>query len=125
MVKPIQRMYGKFEVAENDFTNLYYELTCNGRLNAYGYVHIQLAMIEKFAYCHVYLERFGPETAREIQKDWGALKHIMRTYGIKRAVGTKLDGIRVWSKFIKLLGFGEPEESIINNKPCMMAVLEL
>jgi hypothetical protein len=125
MVKYIRRIDGKFEVAEHDFLNFYYELVY--RDMRYANIHVQLATDEKFAYCHVYVERFTAGIAREIKKDWGVITGDMHSFDIERAVGTKVGGIRLWKKFVQLLGVGADDigPSIINNEPCMMAVMEL
>ena len=125
MVKYIRRIDGKFEMAEADFLNFYYELIY--RDMRYANIHVQLATDERFAYCHVYVERFTAGIAREIKKDWAMITEDMRSFGIERAVGTKIDGIGLWKKFVQLLGV-EAEDirpSAINNEPCMMAVMEL
>ena len=125
MVKTIKREAGEFEVAEDKFFNCYYELACKGA--PYAHVHIQLAIAEKFAYCHAYVKRFNRDELREIRKDWAVLKEIMRAHGIERAIGTKNKDIPIWKKFVKLIGFDEENirPTILNNKPCMMAVMEL
>lgn len=122
MVRHIQRNC-EFAVEEYDFLNFYYELTYKG--SPYAYIHIQLAVVEKFAYCHAYIKRFSAEIAREMTRDWIKVKDNMRVFDIETVVGTKVDGIKVWKKFIKLLGFEDISPSIIENKPCMMAVMEL
>ena len=125
MVRCIPRKKDEFKVNEDNFLNCYYELVYNNK--AYAYIHIQLALDEKFGYCHAYVKRFTAEIAREIIKDWAVIKEIMRAYDIEKAIGTKIDGIKVWEKFLLLIGF-EAENirpSMINNKPCMMAVMEL
>ena len=125
MVKYIRHIDGKFEVAELDFLNFYYELVY--RDMRYAYIHVQLATNEKFAYCHVYVERFTAGIAREIKKDWAMITDDMRSFDIERAVGTKIGGISVWKKFVQLLGVDADSigPSVINNEPCMMAVMEL
>jgi hypothetical protein len=125
MVKNIQREDGDFKADEDDFLNCYFELIYKGI--PYAYIHVQLAVVERFAYCHAYVKRFTAEIAREIVIDWSIIKVIMRAFGIEKAIGTKIDDIKVWTKFVELVGF-EAENirpSIINDKPCMMAVMEL
>lgn len=125
MVRIIQRESGDFQVAEGDFLNCYYELACKG--TPYAHVHIQLATVQKFAYCHAYVTRFTRDELREIRKDWAVIKDNARVFGIEKMVGTKIDGIEVWKKFLRLIGFKAENirPSMINNEPCMMAVMEL
>lgn len=125
MVKYIRRIDGKFEVAELDFLNFYYELIYKDV--PYSYIHVQLATEQQFAYCHVYVVRFTAGIAREIKKDWKVIIDDMCSFGIVRAVGTKIDGISLWKKFVQLLGveIDNIRPSIINDEPCMMAVMEL
>jgi len=123
MVRYIKRETGEFEVAEADFLNLYYELMHKGV--RYAYAHIQLALAEKFAYCHVYIKQFSAEIVREIRLDFEVLKFDMRSFNVEKVVGTKVDGIRLWRKFVKLIGFKDIGPSIINNAPCIMTVMEL
>lgn len=125
MVRRIQREDGEFKIGEADFLNFYYELAYKEA--PYAHIHIQLAVVQKFAYCHAYVKRFTAEIAKEIIKDWAEIQGNMRIYGIKIAVGTKIDGIKIWEKFVQLIGFDAENirPSMINNKPCMMAVMEL
>ena len=123
MVRHIRRESGRFEVSECDFLNFYYELIYKDA--CYAYAHLQLALAEQFVYCHVYIHRFSPELAKEIKRDWADVQDNMRVFDIKKVVGTKVDGIDVWSRFVKILGFEDIGPSIINNEPCMMAVMEL
>lgn len=123
MVKYIRRIDGKFLIAEQDFLNFYYELIYQGV--CYAHAHIQLATAERFAYCHVYMERFSAEVVKEMLIDWEVVLLDMRSFNIEKIVGTKVDGIKLWSRFVKLLGFKDIGPSILNNEPCMMAVMEL
>ena len=123
MVKYIRRIDGKFEVAERDFLNFYYELVYQG--TCYAYAHIQLATVVRIAYCHVYMERFSAEVVKEMLSDWKVLLLDMRSFDIEKVVGTKIDGIKLWSRFVKLLGFKDIGPSVLNNEPCMMAIMEL
>lgn len=125
MVNNILREDGEFEVAEKDFLNFYYELIYKGE--TYAYIHLQLAGVERFAYCHAYIKRFSAEIAKEIKEDWEMLKKHMIICGIEKAVGTKIDGLKLWEKFLLLIGFEQENirPSIINDEPCMMAVMEL
>lgn len=122
MVRRIQRN-GEFAVKKYEYLNFYYELTYKG--TPYAYIHTQLAVAEKFAHCHAYVKRFSAEIAREMMRDWVKVKDNMRVFDIETVVGTKVDGIKVWEKFIKLLGFEDISPSIMENKPCMLAVMEL
>ena len=123
MVRQIHREDGQFEVEEREYHNLYYALFIGD--TCYGYAHLQLILSEHVGYCHVYINRFTPKIIREIKEDWTLLKDKMRTFGIKRVVGTKVDGIKLWTKFIKLLGFKEVVPATIEGKSCMMAIMEV
>ena len=125
MVRSIWREHGEFEVGEGDFLNFYYEVSYKGA--PYAYVHTQLIVDHKIGYCHVYIKRFTAEIAKEIERDGAIIKENMREFGINKVVGTKVGGIKVWKKFLKLVGF-EAENiapSIIENKPCMLATMEI
>ena len=125
MVRIIKREGGPFKVAESDFLDFYYELACKG--TPYAHVHIQLATAQKFAYCHAYVSRFTRAELREIRKDWEVIKDNARDFGIEKMVGTKIGGISTWKKFLRLIGFKADmiRPSMIDNQPCMMAIMEL
>ena len=89
MGRYIKRATGRFEIAERDFLNLYYELVYQGM--CYAHAHIQLATAERFAYCHIYMERFSAEVVKEMLLDWEILLLDMRAFDIEKVVGTKID----------------------------------
>lgn len=125
MLKYIRRIDGKFIIDEFDYLNMYYKLI--HRDVCYAYIHIQLATVERLAYCHFYVERFTAEIAREIKKDLAIIINNIRAFDISTAVGTKTDGIKLWKKFVKLMGVKDEDivEATFNSTPCMMAVMEL
>lgn len=74
----------------------------------YGYASIRRRGV--YADAHVEVERFSHNIAKQMKKDMVEFKGLLRSIGIKKLIAQKNAGDTVWPKFIKLLGFSEPEQ---------------
>lgn len=104
MIKRSQKRPDVFSHQSPD--HIYFELHDDKEL--YGYVALRRRGI--YADAHVELERWGAKVLKQIQFDMIQFKAICRDMGIKKVIAQKNMGDTRWPKFIKHLGFAEPEQ---------------
>ena len=104
MIVGINRNEGMFSIPERpqEFVNMYFKGVDKQRL--YCFIHIQ--KLEDIAYLHLEVILFGANIVKSMKRDLEQLKDILRSFGIKRIVGShEARGSEKWGRFLRLVGF--------------------
>ena len=74
----------------------------------YGYAALRRRGV--YADVHIELERWSHNVLKQVKADADLVKRMCRDMGVEMLIAQKNLGDTRWPKFIKHLGFGEPEQ---------------
>lgn len=110
MIMQIRRELGEFKVAEFEFYNVYFL----GVLKGKPYCNFHAQIEGSAVHIHLYMKRYSKEVLKEMKADFEKMRKMFKKRGVKLILATHtIEGCKLWSRFVQMMGFNEPVEIVL------------